>query len=189
MDLEQSKLFIKQFFEKYYDKLSKEYEGALKLPGVPKEMWADDVKPDEEWKTWKLIPAVVSDEDIAAQEDDLGVQFPNVLKCFLTTYFHFFKAPVGRHSSDKPFYAINNAWNPVLVKAGYLPFTWDEEGYFIRCIDLANMPDEDKCPVCQIDHEILFDFDEDAAVSRAEIEAEMEVLADNFTAYLEGLLD
>ena len=29
------------------------------------------------------------------------------------------------------------------VRAGYLPFTWDEEHFFIRCIKLDAMPDAD----------------------------------------------
>ncbi len=172
-----------------YFKQENEDELCVKLPGVPEEMWADGVDPKESWKKWKLIHSTVSEEDIAAVENELGIKFPNAMKCFLTTYFHFFDEPVGKHSSNKPFYAIKNAWNPILVKAGYLPFTWDEEHYFIRCIDLANMPNEDKCPVCQIEHEVLFDYDEESEINRSEIEERMEMLADNFTTYLADLLD
>lgn len=179
--------FMKEFFEKYYEKLLAEFEEAVKLPSPPREMWADDADPNEEWKKWKLIPATVTAEDIVNLEQELGVKLPEVMKCFLTTYFHFFDDPVGRHPSNSPFFALRNAWNPILVKAGYLPFAWDEEGYYIRCMDLKNMPDEDSCAVCQIDHEILFDFDEDEA-DREKIEEKMEVLADSFKAYLEGLL-
>ena len=57
------------------------------------------------------------------------------------------------------------------------------EGYFIRCIDLTNMPEEENCPVCQIDHEVLFDFDEEA-VTREEIAEAMVLVADNLKAYL-----
>lgn len=183
MTTEEQKSAIKNFFEKYYEM----HEILTILPDVPKEMLAGE-DTGEEWQKWKLIPATVSDEDIADLEKGLGIKLPDVLKIFLTTYFHLFYAPVGGHSVDEPFDGINNAWNPLLVKAGYLPFTWDKEGYFIRCIDLANMPDEDTCAVCQIDHEILFDFDEDTA-GREDIEPEMEVVADNFMKYLESLLD
>ena len=89
---------------------------------------------------------------------------------------------------DDPFRGVKDAWNPLLVKAGYLPFTWDKDGYYIRCIDLAGMPDEDRCQICQIDHEVLFDFDEDQVIGREEIEANMDVVADNFIKYLEDLL-
>ena len=179
--------FMKDFFERYYRKLSKEYKGALELPDVPKEMWADGADPKSEWKPWKLIPAAISDQEIEELERDLEVKLPSMVKSFLTTYFHLFDDPVGRNSSEDHFEGMKDAWNPLLVKAGYLPFAWDEDCY-IRCFDLANMPDEDQCKICQIDHEILFSFDEESEISRKEIEQEMKVIANNFKEYLENLL-
>lgn len=181
--------FMKIFFEKYYEKLWTENPICVTLPDVPEEMWAENADPNEEWKQWKLIPATITDEDIQQLEDNWGIKFPEIMKAFLTTYFHLFEEPIGRHPIDEPFYALDNAWNPILVKAGYLPFTWDEEHYLIRCIDLANMPNEGNCPVCQIDHEILFDFDDNSEVNREDIEANMEVISDNFVDYLNELLD
>ena len=49
-----------------------------------------------------------------------------------------------------------------------------------------NMPDEDKCGVFEIDHEILFSLDEETT-ERREVEAEMNPIAENFIAYLEAL--
>lgn len=178
--------FMKDFFERYYKKLSKEYRGAPELPDVPKEMWTDGADPKSEWKPWKLIPATISDQEIEELERDLGVKLPDIMKIFLTTYFHLFDDPVGRNSSRDHFEGIKDAWNPLLVKAGYLPFAWDEDCY-IRCFDLANMPDEDHCEICQIDHEVLFGFDEGPEVSREKIEKEMKVIANNFIEYLEKL--
>lgn len=184
MTIEEQKQTIKDFFENYY----KKYERFAILPDVPSQMLAENTDSEEEWQKWKLIPSTINENDITKMEKSLGVAFPNVFKIFLTTYFHLFDGPVGRHPVNEPFSAVKNAWNPLLIKAGYLPFTWDKDGYFIRCIDLADMPDEENCKVCQIDHEVLFDFDENSEVAREEIEAEMEVLADNFIEYLEELL-
>lgn len=50
------------------------------------------------------------------------------------------------------------------------------------------MPDESKCQVCQIDNEIMFDFDEDT-VTKAEIEENMDYIADNFRDYLNKILE
>ena len=85
----------------------------------------------------------------------------------------------------------------------YLPFAWDKEGYFIRCIDLKNMPDEEKCEVVEIDHEVLFDLEEcedmqeeqgglfDYAVDMkrsGELEEKMNPVAKNFFVYLQQML-
>lgn len=183
------KSFMKDFFEKYYAKLLEYGVEAVTLPEVPEDMWVKDAEPEEEWQQWTLIPATISEEEIENLERNWGVKFPEILKCFFNTYFHLFDGPIGRHSSDEPFWSLKNAWNPVLIKGGYLPFTWDQEGYFIRCIDLHNMPDEEKCPVCQIDHEVLFEFNENDEINREEIESKMEKLADNFLEYLEQLLN
>lgn len=81
-----------------------------------------------------------------------------------------------------------HAWNPALVKHGYLPFTWDSEGYFIRCIQLAEMPEEEKCGIYQIDHEILFDFDEET-VTREQIDGKMKFVSRNLLTYLDEILN
>jgi cell wall assembly regulator SMI1 len=188
MTIEQQKQFIQDFFEKYYAKQAAICETVLMLPDVPQLMLAEGADSNEEWNKWKLIPSTITEKDIAALENQLGVSLPNILKIFFTTYFHFFDYPVGRHSIDEPFEAIQNAWNPLLIKAGYLPFTWDKDGYFIRCIDLVNIPDENACKICQIDHEILFDFDEESEISREEIADKMEVIADNFLQYLNHII-
>ena len=84
--------------------------------------------------------------------------------------------------------AVRNAWNPLLVKHGYLPFAWDDGGFYIRCIDLTNMPNEEQCGICQIDHEVLFSLDEDT-VQKEEIAQNMEYLSQNLFTYLESILN
>ena len=86
------------------------------------------------------------------------------------------------------FEAINNAWNPILVRYGYLPFTWDKDGYYIRCIKLEQMPDEEKCGIYQIDHEILFDFDEET-VEKQQIDKNMQFISENLITYLDEILN
>lgn len=119
-------------------------------------MWSDNADPNEEWKVWKLIPSTATEQDVENLEKTIGTKLPQCLKAFLTVYHHYFDAPIGENPISAPFEAVLDAWNPLLVKHGYLPFTWDEEGYYIRCIDLANMPNEEQCGIYQIDHEILF---------------------------------
>ena len=73
------------------------------------------------------------------------------------------------------------------MRCGYLPFTWDEECYFIRCIRLHKMPEEEKCGIYQIDHEVLFDFDENT-VTPEEIDQSMVFISENLLTYLDEIL-
>lgn len=158
-EVKNSRDFMRNFFERMYEKEAASFEGALKLPLEEKDkaMWLDPDSKDE-WKQWKLIESTVSENDVLSMFSEIGCTPPECLIAYFTVYHHYFDDPVGRHPVSKPFAGLKNAWNPALVKAGFLPFAWDEEHSLILFIDLENMPDQYSCPVCQIDHEILFDI-------------------------------
>ncbi len=180
--------YMRNFFEQYYQKLSQnEICVTLPLEEDEKEMWSDDADPNEEWKKWKLVPAMIPDEEIKELEREIGVELPLSLKAFLTVTHHCFSDPIGYNSAAEHFQGVRNAWNPVLVRCGYLPFAWDKECYFIRCIQLKNMPEEEKCGIYQIDHEELFDFDEDTVTSD-EIDKCMKFVSENLLTYLDEIL-
>lgn len=150
MNIEETKIFIKNFFDTLYEKTKNQTELLIKIPVIKgnEPMWEEGAVPDaENWVTWRLLPAQVSDEEIAKLEEKIGAKLPQVLRIFLTSYFHYFDGGIGRNPIEDKFKGILNAWNPLLVRNGYLPFAWDEEGYFIRCMDLGNMPDEEKCEI------------------------------------------
>ena len=191
MNVKETKTFIKSFFESLYEKEKNEAEVLVKIPAEKENepMWAEGAVPDKsKWVTWRLVPAQVSDEEIAALERQIGVALPQVLKIFLTTYFHYFGGEVGRNPIENKFSGFLYAWNPILVRNGYLPFGWDNDMYFIRCMDLKNMPNEEKCQIVEIDHEILFDFDTDTT-KRDELASKMRPVAENFFIYLKNLLN
>lgn len=190
MNVEETRLYIKNFYESLYDKAKNIAEVLVKVPAEEgsEPMWAEGAVPDEDgWVTWRLLPAQVSEERIQKLEEQIGAKLPQVLKIFITTYFHYFEGGIGRNPVEDKFVGLLNAWNPMLVRNGYLPFAWDKEGYFIRCMDLGNMPDEEKCQIVQIDHEVMFEFDEETT-GRDALAAEMEPVAENFFAYLDALL-
>lgn len=194
MDINSAKAFIKGYFEKLYTKLSEEAPIALKMCDLPEDMLADGADPDEEWNTWRLLPSNVTDGDIAEYEKKYGLTFPNCIKAFFGTCHHCFGGAVGRNMSDEPLAELDGAFNPHLAANGYLPFAWDEEGYYIRCVDLANMPDEENCPVVQFPHEELFDLqyefeDNGEEIPREQLEELAERVSDNFYAYLNSILD
>lgn len=184
MDKEQCRTWMKAYFERYYDQLSGRDRMFVTLPDVPPEMWAEEAGEDEEWRMWKLTPSTVTEQGLDQLETQVGITFPAIFRAFLSSYFHYFEAGIGRNSISVPFESVKNAWNPLLVKAGYLPFAWDEEYQFIRCIKLDAMPDEEACGVYQIDHEHLFDFEEHT-VTKEEIDGQTELIAESFVTYLE----
>ena len=131
----QMRSFMQDFFEQYYQRLGQDGDGIALLRPLEESdraMWREDADPDEEWKVWKLIPSTVTDQDIEKLETDIGAKLPRCLRAFLTVYHHYFDGPVGVNPISAPFEAVRNAWNPLLVKHGYLPFTWDDDGYYIR---------------------------------------------------------
>lgn len=174
--------FIRQGFEALYRELEKHAPICLRSPGVPEEMRAGPAD-ESGWYKWKLIPSRVTAADLDALEEQIGLPLPGLMRTFLSTCCHDFRdAELGQQLPDKPFDSILNAWNPALVRAGFLPFDWDYGGAYLRCVDLENMPDEDRCPLMEIDHEILFGLEEDAG--RETLLAHMKPVADSFQAFL-----
>ena len=49
------------------------------------------------------------------------------------------------------------------------------------------MPEEEKCGIYQIDHEVLFDFDENTVMPE-EIDQCMELISENLLTYLDEIL-
>lgn len=176
---------IKQLFEQYYQKLSQMGEFALLLPEVDPEMVADHADLTQEWKPWKLVPSTVTEQDLQELEEEIETKLPLSMRAFLSVYHHYFESPIGRNPISEKFYEIKNVQNPVLIENGYLPFTWDADGYYIRCMKLDAMPDEEHCKIYQIDHEILFDFDEDDGDIKDELDKQMQFVAENLLDYLQ----
>ena len=193
MNISEAKVFMKDYFEKLYKKLENDKPILLKRPDLPEEMSVEGTKDGDGWSVWKLIPSTVTDDDIASEEKRFGVRFPNLLKAYLSTYHHAFDM-LGDNYPDEPFEAPDNAFNPQLTANNYLPFAWDEEGYFIRCIDLSADSNGDCCPVVQFDHEelldMLYDYEDNGeVVPRNELGELAERIADNFKDYLNKVFD
>lgn len=193
MNIDGAKKFIKEYFEKLYKQLEDKEPILLKRPDLPEEMSVEGTKDGDGWAVWRLIPSTVTDEDIAKEEEGFGVKFPNLLKAFISTYHHAFDM-LGDNYPDDPFEGLDNAFNPQLAANNYLPFGWDEDGYFIRCIDLNADSDGDNCPVVQFDHEELFDLlydyeDNGEDVPKDELSELAEQIADSFKDYLEGFFN
>ncbi len=80
MNAEETKSFIKKFYETLYEKFRDVSEVLIKIPIVEgnEPMWEEGSEPDKDgWVTWRLLPAQVSDDEIAeleAKKEDLAVE-------------------------------------------------------------------------------------------------------------------
>jgi len=189
MTREENRAFMKDFFERYYEKQKNRDEIFVMGVGVPPEMLADGANPNDEWNVWKLFPSTVTEDDIKNLEEKYHVTLPECVRAFFSVYHHIFHTAVGINTIHAPFWTFDLAFTHQLADNGYLPIAWDSEGIFIRCMDLSNMPDEEACPIVEIDHEPFFDLQFDAEnegrlIPREMLVPLMEPVANNFYEFL-----
>ena len=78
---------------------------------------------------------------------------------------------------------------PALFQAGLIPLGWGENaagGDALYCLDLSNMPDEDRCPVIALDY-LSFSMDLDGGGDRAALLEISKPAAENLKTYAEQL--
>lgn len=192
MTIEENRAFMKDFFERYYDKIRSIDVVCVMGVDIPSEMLEEGADPNEEWNIWRLYPSVVKESDFSAYEEKIGVKLPECIKAFFSVYHHRFNTAIGCNDIRNPLYNLVHSYNHHLVNSAYLPFGWDGDNYFIRCIDLSNMPDEEKCSIVEIDHELffnmMFDFEQKGKnIPKEELLKLFRPVADNFYEYLNGV--
>ena len=141
------------------------------------------------WFQWKLIPAPTRPEALDALERKWGVSLPPLLRAFLSTDCHFLNAPgFFDVRPDDPLAVFRSTLaEPALFQAGLVPLGWGEEGGgALYCLDLANMPDEDCCPVIALDY-LSFSMDLDGGGDRAALLEISKPAAENLKTYAEQL--
>lgn len=176
MTQEEQTAFIKLCFETSY----RQYErtDTLWSPDVPKEMRIGHAN-KLGWFKWKFIPSAVTDDDLNRLEHKMGCRFPSLLRTYLSTYRHCFHH-YGRTLVDDDWPDIPDIPDR-LVLAGYLPFECSsDEFYYIYCIDLTNMPNEDQCPVVAFG----LDYPSLDTSSRQEMERDNLFIAPNLETFL-----
>ncbi|OPA73572.1 SMI1/KNR4 family protein [Paenibacillus selenitireducens] len=176
--------YIKKGLDAYYDRYHQVTEEGFcrwMRPDVPDEMKAADG--DDEWSIWRLVPSIVTKDDIRALENEFGLVFPEWYKVFISTYHHYFDV-VPEQGLDEPLHSIKDMYNPLLCRLGYLPFTWDSEYGNILCIDLNEGSDEEHGAIYEIDHDILFGYDEEHT-ERNTLKESLTFLYPNFKAYFD----
>lgn len=174
---------IQTMLEQYYEKCLREREILLYSPDIPEEMLAEDADPNKEWNRWKLIPSTVTKQDLDDLEQELEISMPLCLRAFLSAYHHCFRGLLGRNMPDEPFDEVQSSYHPILIECGYIPFGWDSEGAWLRCVKTNGLPNQQDGEVYEIDHEILFDWDEET-YSREQVEEQMQPVSPSLLSHL-----
>lgn len=184
----QQTAFVRRCHEAAYEKQAQ--AGTNFLPSVPPEM-RTGVTNGQGWFQWKLTPAPTRAEELDALEREWGLVFPPLLRTFLSTDCHFLNLP-GFFSvrSDDPLAVFRSTMaEPALFQAQLVPLGWGEDeegGDALYCLDLANMPDEERCPVLALDY-MAFSMDLDGGGDRAALLEISRPAAENLRQYAEQL--
>ena len=136
--------------------------------GVPPDMQIGEVD-EEGWVAWRVMASRVTEADLDAWEDHIGVSLPMWFRAYLGARAHIydqlhamshkkqliFMPATPTHDPLSEIRGLVEAWRP-LLEAGYLPVAQWGDGWGPMCLDLrAGRPDEDDFPIVWFDHEIL----------------------------------
>lgn len=181
---------IKKILDEYYELLKVYDKIEIQVPDfieIPNGMFTGEVEEVSKYnitlRTWKMIPSDVTEEDIAELEKEIGVRLPDSLRAYYTSYYHLwdFERNLSRNSPVAKMDGIYNAYNKLMIKFDYLPFTWDNQYGCLFCIKFDE--NNNDYGIYMIDHEEMFDFDAET-VTLQDIEKVMRFEAKDFCEYL-----
>lgn len=140
----------------------------MKMPGdIPLEMLNTSIPQKDEWKEWKPIDSIITDDDINKLENKIGLPIPLSYRYYLK-YKHFYGLKIPDHSVNLPHhlpdkeltllqeYILEGLDPEYLIERNYIYFA-DFNDYGILCFD-ANEPEKNnEFKIVYIDHERLED--------------------------------
>lgn len=187
--IEEYRTEIKKILDEYYELLKVYDKTEIQVPDfieIPNGMFTGEVEEVSKYnitlRTWKMIPSDVTEEDIAELEKEIGVRLPDSLRAYYTSYYHLwdFERNLSINSPVAKMCGIYNAYDELMIKFGYLPFTWIQDAW-ICCMKFDE--NNQDCGIYMIDHEEMFAFDAET-VTIQDIEKVMRFKAKNFCEYL-----
>ncbi len=131
--IEEYRTEIKKILDEYYELLKVYDKTEIQVPDfieIPNGMFTGEVEEVSKYnitlRTWKMIPSDVTEEDIAELEKEIGVRLPDSLRAYYTSYYHLwdFERNLSINSPVAKMCGIYNAYDELMIKFGYLPFTW-----------------------------------------------------------------
>ena len=181
---------IKKILDEYYELLRIHNKFLIQVfenYKLPDGMFTGEIEVDTEYnlkfKTWKMIPSDVTEEDISKLEKEIGIRLPAPLRAYYTSYYHLWdwQINLSGNSPKAKMIGIYEAYNTLMIHFGYLPFSWDNQYGCLFCMKFDENNNE--CGIYSIDHEEMFGFEPETATLQ-DIEKVMRFEAENFCEYL-----
>lgn len=158
---------------------------SMKMPGkIPEEMLDLSIPASDDWRGWKPIKSIITDEDLNKLEKRLTLHLPLSYRHFLK-YKHFFELSLPdyaiqfpSHLPDKNLYwfidRVFQSWEPeYLIGRNYIYFA-DFNDYGLLCFDANEPRENNEYKIVFIDHEDLETVHEYATNFRELMESDSE---------------
>lgn len=139
---------------------------AMMVPGeIPPAMLDHIIKPDADWRGWKPIDSIITDEDIQRFEAKIGLGLPASYKAFLK-HKHFFHLylPDGavnlfEHLPDHDLkaleYQVFQCHEPEFIIGRKYIYFADFHDYGLLCFDANEPAPDNEYKIVWLDHEDL----------------------------------
>jgi len=176
--------WVKKVVDNTLKEMSKE-KIFMMVPGdIPSEMLDMTIEPMDDWRGWRPIDSIITDEDIQQFEKKIAVSLPSSYKEYLK-YKHFFRLRLPdvatnlfKHLPDKSLTELNyhvfDSHEPELIIGRKYIYIADFHDYGLLCFDANESIQDNEYKIVYMDHENLDDIHVYANNFRALMEADSE---------------
>jgi len=142
---------------------------SMMVPGdIPTDMLDETIEPMDDWRGWRSIDSIITNEDIQRFEIKIGLSLPLSYKEYLK-YKHFFSLQIPdfavnlfKHLPDKDLKELNyhvfDSHEPDLIIGKRYIYIADFHDYGLLCFDGNESVPDNEYKIVYIDHENLEDI-------------------------------
>ncbi len=154
--------WVKKAVDNALEKMSKE-KILMKVPGdIPPEMLDETIEQTDDWKGWRPINSIITDEDIQRFEKKIGLNLPLSYKEYLK-YKHFYNLQIPdqavrlfKHLPDKNLkelnYRIFDLHQPELIIGRQYIYIADFNDYGLLCFDGNDIVKDNEYRIVYLDY-------------------------------------
>jgi hypothetical protein len=160
--------WLKKIVDRTLEEMKQE-EIRMMMPGdIPAEMLDSTIPPSDDWKGWKPINSIITDDDIDQFENDIGHKLPLSYRAYLQ-YKHFYwlrlpdiavnlRANLPDKSLSDLRYLVFDTHEPELILGKNYIYFADFHDYGLLCFDANEPATDNEYKIVYMDHENLEDI-------------------------------